>query len=635
MKLLGLLAKGLDGLICLTLLLLVLVPPLYLQATINETYKVPQEFLIVSIGWVYIGLVAVQRSFAGQSLWGGGRGSWARRGLILLTGWLGLSALLGYAPARPCMFALTVVSYLLIGQSVLDWTEGRLERRNWVIGALSLLVGIQVIIGLAEFFGAPFSQWASALPTFDSDQGSIPGGWWLHDFAYVLQFPTKDHTPVGTLGNVNYLAELLALTLPVLAAWGMSIRNKVVKAAASIGFLFAIATLVSTGTRAAFLGLLLSGVVASSLVWGIQKLRLKDWWESPAGKRRILAGAMIGVPILMVAGGTLATKLSRGIDNSIQGRWMIWQNALSIWAHHPWLGAGLGSFRLLNVSSLEQRYPDGLPLLLSNIRFGQVHNDPLQALTELGLIGAAVLLFIAVAWWREVLKNDSLPETSRFGLLMGMGAVLVASCFGFPFHIPVTALAIVLVLSLGIARSREVGAPLPKAWRPIYATAALAVVTVLGVQVVQKDVWPLFLAHRYEFVGKFLRDQDRSRESQVVYDLALRYNRFGGGVAYYVLNTLADQKRYDDILSRYDDLAARGMGSEGLYWKAKALQETGHTIEAVNAYNHLIRYFGNQDDNAKRSKRRLAEIASKLIKEKDTGGLKLVIKHEATAAKAP
>jgi O-antigen ligase len=633
MKFLEFLGKGLDGLIGVVLLVLLLVPPLHLQVTVLETYKVPQEFLIVTIGWVFIGLVALARSLAGQPLWSGGSKSWARWGTIGFCAWLWISSALGYSSALPWQFAMTVTTYLMIGQSILDWTEARLGRRNLVLAGLTLLVGCQVALSLAEYFRVPFSTWAKTVPTFTQSTGSIPYGWWLHDICYVLGFPSDQGALVGTLGNVNYLAEFLALLLPVLVTWAISLKSKLGKVALGLVLVPAFLVLVATGTRAALLGLMLSGLLAAGLVWGWSKVDLRRWWADSKGKGGILASAIVLVALSAVTGGTLLQKLSRGVDGNIQGRLMIWKNALDLWAAHPFSGAGLGGFRVLNVAELERHFSTGLPSILALVRFGQVHNDPLQALVELGVVGFSLLLVVAVAWWREVCKNESLTPVQRFGHLWAMGALLVASCFGFPFHIPVTALAVVVVFALGLASEREATASVPVIWRPAYALVACGLIAVMGVQAVQKDVWPLFQAHRYGFVAGQLKDQSRYKEAEVVYDLAFRHNRFKGAEAYYVLSTLVDQQKYDEVLKRYDEMAKVGIGTEGNYWKARALYATGKTVDAVNTYNYIIRYFGEQDDNAKRSKRRLAEIAEDLLKQKDKNGLKLVVKKQLEPAK--
>src|SRR5438105_419794 len=121
-------SKGLNLLIGLTLITMLLVPPLYLQATVMDTYKVPQELLIVALGWILIGLTSIQRAIAGRPVWTGGQGAWTRWLLLAFLTWAFLANAFGYGPALPWRFGMTVATYLLVGQSLLDWLQERIER---------------------------------------------------------------------------------------------------------------------------------------------------------------------------------------------------------------------------------------------------------------------------------------------------------------------------------------------------------------------------------------------------------------------------------------------------------------------------------------------------------------------------
>lgn len=631
MKPLNLLSKALDIIVGLALFVLLLIPPLYLQMTLQDTFKIPQEVLIVTFGWVFIGLVGLQRAFAGLPIWAGGRGSWTRWAVLTLATWILVTGMIGYAPAEPWRFGMTAITYMLVGQSMLDWMARRIERRRIVVAGLLGLATLEVGVALIELARLPLSVWANQVPLFTTPTGMAPGGWWPHDVLYVLSFPAINGTPIGTLGNVNYLAEFLALTLPALLGWGLSSKHRIAQALSILAALPVVYVLLATGTRAAMLGLMFGGALAVGLVWGWQVLNLKEHWATPRGKASIIgAGAFIGI-MLTFAGSRIFEKLSHtASDAAISSRFYTWKSALGLWSEHLMLGTGLGGFRILNVGQLAKAFPNGLPQELVDVRFGQVHNEPLQILVELGLIGGLAVLACVIAWYRDVYRNPSLSDGCKVGLLWGIGALLIASCFGFPFHIAVTSIAVVAVLALGLSRPSDQDAEpvVPVVWRPAYALVLAGLVAVVGAQVYSKDVWPLFLAHKYELAGKRLQDADRHAEAQAVYELAMRQNRFKGGEAYAVLVSLNAQDKYDEVLKRYDDYVRLGLGGEGIYWKARALYGSGHTIEAVNVYNGIIKTFGDKSDNAKRAKRRLAEIAGDIVRHKEKSGVKLVIKKE-------
>jgi hypothetical protein len=109
-------------------------------------------------------------------------------------------------------------------------------------------------------------------------------------------------------------------------------------------------------------------------------------------------------------------------------RQVLYRDTWALARDHLWLGWGMGSYPTAFYLRNSQRVADdGLPRL-----FHDAHSDWLQSLSEVGVIGTALLAFCAIApWWRyrDRLSWCPLP----LYLLFGCSLVLAYACLEFPF----------------------------------------------------------------------------------------------------------------------------------------------------------------------------------------------------------
>jgi O-antigen ligase len=144
--------------------------------------------------------------------------------------------------------------------------------------------------------------------------------------------------------------------------------------------------------------------------------------------------------------GVDATVRRFSTDNLLQeGRPKYWSNVLTMVGDFPLVGAGFGTF-----PSAFPVYEDaGLdnPLV-------HAHNDYLENLAELGLVGFGLLLagvlFLYVTAFRTWIRRNN-PEVKGLvlGALVSVAAMLFHSITDFNLHIPANALLFTVVLSLG------------------------------------------------------------------------------------------------------------------------------------------------------------------------------------------
>ncbi len=114
---------------------------------------------------------------------------------------------------------------------------------------------------------------------------------------------------------------------------------------------------------------------------------------------------------------------SSGDRMSLHGRLPIWWASLRMWAEHPLLGVGAGSYAV------------ALPPYRTDHSFESwrhAHNDWLEWAVETGLVGVVALMVAMWGFWPRLRRRG---EGSVFAIVALVGIALHAT-LDFPFHIP-------------------------------------------------------------------------------------------------------------------------------------------------------------------------------------------------------
>jgi tetratricopeptide (TPR) repeat protein len=484
-------------------------------------------------------------------------------------------------------FAATVATYLLLGLSVADWVGTHTARRRLVMGMVSGIAVFEVALGALQAWRVPLKSWTSLVEFLPA----MPLKRWGQDFFHLVGTPATVGFPVGTLGNVNYVAELIVLTIPLLLAlaWhGGRWRRGLILAVTGV----AMVLLVRASARAAVAGL----VLALPLV--LLLLTSRHPWHPRQWPRHFQATALalaLGIPSigLYLAWPTLTHFVAH--EPALMARAAYWQAVWPVWLAHPLQGIGLGGFQLLSVNALQAAFPGGVPAAAVDQRLMQLHNEPFQILLELGLVGLALAVTLTVTWLRAVLRNETLSPSSRFGLLWGFLALALAAGMGFPLHIPLTALVLTLMVAIGLSGAVPEAAPEPirRRW------PAVAVLTTLGLSgwlVIAHSAWPEFQAHRLEDEAGKYRKQLKWPRAEATLAEADRLARFKGRLRWFELEVLVKQAKYEQAIALYESSADTGMGVDSEFWLARALEGAGRPDEAAATYRRIKAFYAPGSD---------------------------------------
>lgn len=287
------------------------------------------------------------------------------------------------------------------------------------------------------------------------------------DFA-ALRGKTIGTTPtmgVSTLGNVNFLAEYLAIIINFalfLYLGGMTLSGDIAYILPLIMFF---ASLLMTRSRSGWISLAISITVSLLLILRYLRGRRHRLFRRFTKRKIFVLFALAGIVFFMVNRvrpitsditfelKTLFTETPQ--QTNIQ-RSLIWWCTLNMIRDHPVRGVGIGNFKIEypRYRSVAEREIAG-----GRTRIERAHNDYLQVTAEMGIIGSAALLWLIVisfANGRRVLRAPAgtVWKALTVSLLGGFTAILINALFNFPLLNPSPSVFLWLIIgSLALVSS--------------------------------------------------------------------------------------------------------------------------------------------------------------------------------------
>jgi O-antigen ligase len=263
----------------------------------------------------------------------------------------------------------------------------------------------------------------------------------LDPFVWCGWLPVIDGASIrmrvyGTLGNPNFVAALMAISIPLAGGLAMaSGGSRRVRVIVALAIVMMAAALAVTGSRAGAIGLACGVVVFAVLL----RHRLSRW---------VIAGAVLVAVVAIVASG------GRGTIETLRGRLYIWQTT---WAHaweRPITGVGPGAFELYYAgwddAARASRSAGG-----RDVRFAgpqqAAHNDYLQALVERGVGGLVTTLLVLATpllVWRRSRRCPAGAHAALAGAAGAVAACAAVAAFDFPLQRPAEAAVLWMAVAL-------------------------------------------------------------------------------------------------------------------------------------------------------------------------------------------
>lgn len=283
----------------------------------------------------------------------------------------------------------------------------------------------------------------------------------------------------GTYANRDHFAGFLELVLPIAVFYPIAIltreRQRYESPAAPgifASILFGIAALILVAIVHSLSRMAFIASLSSLLFTAILALHLKTSHVDPPLKvtiwRRWLPIGLVAIVVVLgfvfLPTDPLIARfadLAMTDDISADTRAQIWSDSRGIVSAFPLFGVGLGGYE-----SALYRFKTVAPMFTVDF----AHNDYLQVLTEMGIIGFSIglALLLMVLWSAlrgAIYARDSDDRLLQIACLGSLVAILLHSFVDFNMYVPANALAVAWIAgtaSIGLTkvpkRSREIAA---------------------------------------------------------------------------------------------------------------------------------------------------------------------------------
>jgi O-antigen ligase len=340
-------------------------------------------------------------------------------------------------------FGLLVLLQLTLGKTA--------YRHDSIAGAmlycaygLLCFLATQVLVraSQAKKIAVVFVVYGFALAALALIQGIAPNGklLWVRE-------PRLGGWIYGSYVNHNHYAGLMELLVPIPLVLALShMVHEKERTAAGVAAAVMVATVFLSGSRGGMIA-----IFVELVVFGVVLLRQKKM-----GYRVALAGAafaIVLVSMLVWLGGkelsSRVASISSEARTEISGgmRLSIDRDTVRMFRQKPVLGWGLNTFPVV--------YPE-FRSFYTNFFVNEAHNDYLQLLAEMGVLGFGLMVwFLAVLYRRAVRKignwTTDVSSAVTLACTLGFTGILVHSLFDFNLQIPANAAIFYVFCSIAAA----------------------------------------------------------------------------------------------------------------------------------------------------------------------------------------
>src|SRR5580692_542253 len=339
------------------------------------------------------------------------------------------------------VFGLLIISQLVFRITAYPHATVSLALLYFCYGLLCFLAGQTLLRGSqARSLAMIFSLYGAALAAFALVYGVSSNG-----KLYWLRQPRNGGWIYGPYVNHNHYAGLMEMLVPIPLILALTrLVSPRTRAAAAAAAALMVATIFLSGSRGGMLAIVAELVVLALLL-------VKQ-------KRNLRTAMLVGVFLAIVVGfiiwigGDAVAKRWASVSSShseISGdvRLNIDQDAFRMFLKKPVLGWGLGTFPVV--------YP-GFRTFSTNFFVNQAHNDYLQLLVEMGLLGFGTMLWFLLALYTRALKKignwtGEISGAATLACVLGLSGILVHSALDFNLQIPANAALFYVLCTIAAA----------------------------------------------------------------------------------------------------------------------------------------------------------------------------------------
>jgi O-antigen ligase len=356
--------------------------------------------------------------------------------LALFLFWMSKQVFDGKMKVRwnPLFLPMGTFGFLIVAQLVFGGTAYRhdtvsLALQYFSYAMLCFLAGQTLVRGAqARSLALIFSVYGAAVAGFALLQGISSNG-----KLYWLRQPRMGGWIYGPYVNHNHYAGLMEMLVPIPLVVSLTrLAPPKVRAVAAAAAAVMVGTIFLSGSRGGMLAIFAEIVILATLL-------VKQ-------KRGLRTAVGIGVFLVIVVGLLVwigGAELSQRIATAGPGhselssdiRAYINRDGLRMFLKKPILGWGLGTFPVV--------YPQ-FRTFYTNFFVNEAHNDYLQLLVEMGLLGFATMVWFVVTLYTRAIKKirnwpSEISGAVTLACMLGLSGILVHSAVDFNLQIPANA----------------------------------------------------------------------------------------------------------------------------------------------------------------------------------------------------
>jgi O-antigen ligase len=350
--------------------------------------------------------------------------------------WIGKQVLEGEMKIRwnplflpMAVFGLLIVSQLVFHRSAYPHDTASLALLYVSYAMLCFLAGQALLRGSqARTLAVVFSLYGAALASFSLIQGISSNG-----KLYWLLLPRHGGWIYGPYVNHNHYAGLMEMLVPIPLVLSLTkLASSRTRATAAAVAAVMVGTIFLSGSRGGMLA-----IFAELLILAVLLIKQKRGLRTAIGIGVFLV-IVVGL-LIWVGGGELSKRIATvgpsHPDLSGDVRRNINRDGLRMFLQKPVLGWGLGTFPVV--------YPQ-FRTFYTNFFVNQAHNDYLQLLVEMGLIGFGTMVWFLVTLYTRAIKKiggwtGEITGAVALACVLGLSGILVHSAVDFNLQIPANA----------------------------------------------------------------------------------------------------------------------------------------------------------------------------------------------------
>src|ERR1700683_338484 len=325
------------------------------------------------------------------------------------------------------VFGLLVVSQLVFHRSAYPHDTASLALLYFSYAMLCFLAGQTLVRGSqARRLALVFTLYGAVLAGFALIQGISSNG-----KLYWIRQPRMGGWIYGPYVNHNHYAGLMERLIPIPLVLSLTkLASSKTRAAAAAVAAVMVGTIFLSGSRGGMLA-----IVAELAILAVLLIKQKQGLGTAIGVGVFL---VVVVGLLTWVGGAELFKRTVGsthaeITSDI--RHNINRDGLKMFLKKPVLGWGLGTFPVV--------YPQ-FRTFYTNFFVNEAHNDYLQLLVEMGLLGFGTMLWFLVTLYKRAIKKighwtSDVSGAVTLACMLGLSGILVHSAVDFNLQIPANA----------------------------------------------------------------------------------------------------------------------------------------------------------------------------------------------------